>query len=368
MASMATERGALRVGVVGCGYAAERLHLPALRSLGSARVVAIADTDAERLHAIGRRFAIDRRYGAHEALVQDAEVDAVAVCVPPSAHATVVLAALEARKHVLVEKPLCLDLAEADRLVERARGSTLTVMVGFNLRYHRHVRAARRAIARGLVGPVELARSVWSTRLQRHAGLPEWRRRRELGGGVLNEMAVHHVDLWRYLLDGEVTEVFASTRAGETDDETATLTARLRDGALAISGFSQGAADTHEIEILGRQGRLRVRPYRVDGFEVAPASASPDDLARRALGLLRAVRAVPRAAAGALQGGMLLDSYRAEWRHFAGCARRGVPAACTVDDGLRALELVSAAIDSTRIGRPVAVTRRGGGGEPRDGR
>jgi predicted dehydrogenase len=180
----------------------------------------------------------------------------------------------------------------------------------------------------------------------------------------LNELGVHHVDLWRFLLESEVDEVFASTRAGSNDDQTAMLTARLKNGALAASSLSQCAAEAHEIEIYGRQGRLLASPYRFDGFELAPASGVPGNLKSRARDLLRTVRALPGAIVSAPRGGSFLESYRAEWQHFAEGALSGIPVESTFDDGRRALELVRAAIESSRTGRPVDV---GPPRRPRDG-
>src|SRR5262249_30581517 len=304
------ERDALDVAVIGCGHGAENLHWPGLTSLPGLRVVALADVDAERLRRVGDRFSVHRRYHDYETLLRDAEVDAVAVCAPPGAHADITLAVLDAGKHVLVEKPLCLDLDGADRLVERARRASVIAMVGFNLRYHRHVRAAREAMGQGRVGQVELMRTVWSSQVRQQAGLPEWRRRRGLGGGVLNEMAVHHLDLWRFVLGSEVDEIFASSRSETSDDQTAMLSGRLRNGALALSGFSQRAAEAHEIEIYGRQGRLLASPYRFDGFELGPATTFPGDVKSRVRGVLRSVRALPAMISSAREGGSFLQSYR----------------------------------------------------------
>jgi myo-inositol 2-dehydrogenase / D-chiro-inositol 1-dehydrogenase len=347
----------LSVGVVGCGYAAEQLHLPAIRSLPSVRAVAIADPDPDRLRLVGDRFAIARRYRDHEALLRDGEVQAVAVCAPPATHVAVTRAVLEVRKHLLVEKPLCLDLHDADRLVDLARRTPVTAMVGFNLRFHRHLRAARSVVAGGLLGQVELVRTTWSSQVREQAGLPEWRRHRDAGGGALNEMAVHHVDLWRFLLGTEVDELFASSQTQSSDDESATLTARLANGALAIAAFSQRAAETHEIEIWGRQARLLVSPYRFDGLELNPASVFSGALTTRARGLLTMLRALPAMLSDRPHGGSFRASYRAEWEHFAACVRHGRPADSTFEDGRRALELVQAAIESARTGRAVDVTR-----------
>jgi predicted dehydrogenase len=306
---------------------------------------------------VGDRFAIRCRYSDAEALLRDEEVDAVLVSVPPRAHASIVLAALDAGKHLLVEKPLCLDLDEADRLVDRARRVSLTAMVGFNLRFHRHMRAARHAIEGGLVGDAELTRTTWSSGLWQAAGLSEWRRHRRLGGGVVNELAVHYLDLWRFLFRSEVCEVFAATHSDDGDDTRATITVRLENGVLALGGFAHRGAAQHEIEIVGRAGRLLVSPYRFDGFRVVPASTSPDGLRAR-LGVLgQTLSSLPGVLPLALRGGQFLDCYRAEWRHFVDGVRRGTPVDSTLEDGRRAVELVLAAQHSARIGRPVAIGR-----------
>jgi len=170
-------------------------------------------------------------------------------------------------------------------------------------------------------------------------------------------MAVHHVDLWRFLLRSEAEEVFASSRSEEGDDVKATVTAKLTGSALAVSGFSQRAAEAHEIEVCGRDGRLLASLYRFDGFELHPATGFPGDLKSRARRLLRTMRALPASVPAALRGGDFLDSYRAEWQHFAESALGATPVESTLDDGRRALEIVLATIQSARTGHPVPVGR-----------
>src|SRR6266700_3670223 len=102
---MSNER-ALRLGFVGCGRVTESLHLPAFRPLSGWRVTAAADNDPGRLLAVTKRFGIPRRYLDYRSLVEDGEVDVVAVCVPPRLHAAVAVAALPAGKDEFIEKPL----------------------------------------------------------------------------------------------------------------------------------------------------------------------------------------------------------------------------------------------------------------------
>jgi predicted dehydrogenase len=146
---------------------------------------------------------------------------------------------------------------------------------------------------------------------------------------------VHHLDLWRFLLGSEVAEVFASSRSEGRHDTKATITARLQTGALAFSGFCQGGAETHEIEVCGGRGRLVASLYRFDGFDLVPASTFPGGVGRRVWGLLRTAGDLPGGVTVALRGRRQGADLR-EWRHFAECALLGALVESTLDDGRRA--------------------------------
>ncbi len=326
------------VGIIGCGRAAETRHLPALRGVAGIRVLAAADTDKARAARLGERFRIERRYGDAAALLADRDVEAVAVCVPARLHAEVVLAALDAGKHVLVEKPLAVSLDDAERISRRAEAFPGKVMVGFNMRWHRLVRQARAIVARGGVGPIELVRTAFTSF---HETLPAWQTERAQGGGALFDIAVHHIDLWRYLLEAEVDEISAVSRSGRWEDETVTVMARLANGIPVTSVFSERTGETNELEIFGQEGRLRVSCYHFDGLEVlAPRSRSPGGVGTRVRQAARSLLAVPSAVGSMRRGGDFFASYGAEWRHFADAIRHDTPVECTVDDGRRALEVL----------------------------
>jgi myo-inositol 2-dehydrogenase / D-chiro-inositol 1-dehydrogenase len=351
-----TSQGPLRIGIAGCGHAAENLHVPALRGLPSLTVVAVADVDAERTRAVAERFGIGRRYTDPADLVADPDVDIVCVCTPPSTHAAIGVAALEAGKHLLVEKPIAASLADADRLIDVAeRAPDLVTMVGFNLRHHPLVREAKRHVASGAIGDVEFVRTVFSSRVRYEKGLPGWRMRRDSGGGALADVAIHHFDLWRYLLGVEVDEIYASSRSGDSDDWTAAVTARLSGGAVAAAAFSQCAAEGNDVEVVGSAGRLSISFYRFDGLEYRAASVFPGSLGGRVRAMLDTARALPGAVSAAARGGAFLDSYRSQWSHFAECVRTRGRVDCTLEDGRRALEISRAAIASADSNRPVRV-------------
>jgi myo-inositol 2-dehydrogenase/D-chiro-inositol 1-dehydrogenase len=347
-------RKPVRVGVIGCGRVTQERHLPALQSLSSAKVVAVADVDANRLAMVANRFQVVRRATDFRTLVDDPDIDALAVCVPAQRHVVVALSALAAGKHLLIEKPLAIDLDECDLLIEKAAESTSKVTVGFNLRWHRLLREGREMIRRGDLGEIELIRTTLTSH---HDKVPDWRKRRDEGGGALNEMAVHHFDLWRFLLESEVDEVFASTRSGEWDDETVIVTARLANGALATSLVSQCTSSNNEIEIHGQRGRLRVDCYQFDGLDFSSTSSPPGDIRSRVRKIAQTVTEVPSAAMGLRQGGDYVATYRTEWRHFIDSIQHDTPVECTLEDGRRATQIMLASQESASRGQPVRVAR-----------
>jgi len=127
---------AVRLGVVGGGLIAQLAHLPALRGLDARfAVVALADPGPDVRDALARRHGIPATFAGHAALLDRAELDALLVCSPNGTHARAVLDALDAGLHVLVEKPLCLDPADARAIVERARHTRRVVQVGYMKRF-----------------------------------------------------------------------------------------------------------------------------------------------------------------------------------------------------------------------------------------
>lgn len=345
----------VRLGLIGCGNVAENRHLPALQSLKNAKVVAVADTQPDRLKRVASKFHIEKSHMDYRVLLIDPEVEAVAVCVPPHSHVKIGLAALDAGKHLFLEKPLALSLDECNRLIERAKGSPLKTMVGFNQRWHRLIRQARRLIEEGRLGPLNLVNSIVTSRV--HGNEPEWLRRRELGGGVLIEYAVHTFDLWRFLFQSDIEKVFALSSSGEWEDETATVTAQMANGMLAMAAFSKGTAENNTMEIYGKKGGLHISRYRFDGLQYFPPSRIPGGLRTRLHSLVHTFKELPQATAMIGQGGDFVASYQAQWRHFLQAIQKDTPVECTLDDGRRALQIALAAIASTSLGRSIEVSQ-----------
>lgn len=333
------------IGIVGCGGVVEELHLPALERVPEATVVALADS--ERPSLAGRPVG----YRDAAGLVADPDVELVAVCTPPAEHAGPALAALEAGKHLFVEKPLALDAAEARSLARAASGAGVVAATGFNLRCHRLVRAAAERLATGGLGELQAVRASWTSG-RRLAAVSPWRLSRASGGGVLWDMAIHHADLWAHLTGEEVRDVFAQVRA---EDEAAIVSARTPSGVLLETTVAQATSDSHELELVGTRGRLRLSLYRGDGLHWEPVGRLGGGPGARLRELGGSLRDLPRQAGAARRGGDYRDSFREQWRELALAVRgQGAPPA-DLQDGARAVAVVAAACESADTGMPAEV-------------
>ena len=126
----------LRVGIVGCGEAAQILHLPSLHQLAEKFTVsAVCDVSEIVLESVGDHWQVPKRFRDYQELIAQPDVDVVLVANPNAFHADVTLAAVEAGKHVLVEKPMCITLREADAIIEARRKAGVIVQVGYMRRY-----------------------------------------------------------------------------------------------------------------------------------------------------------------------------------------------------------------------------------------
>jgi myo-inositol 2-dehydrogenase/D-chiro-inositol 1-dehydrogenase len=344
----------LGVGVIGCGTAGSDLHLPALARTANTEPVALADPSRAALDHAGERFGIDRRFSDYRDLLADPAVEAVCVTAPNDLHGEIALAAMYAGKHVFMEKPLSASVEECDLLVERASTSGVRTMLGFNLRHHRHVRRARDLIRQGGLGPLKLLTST-STSLSAVGQEPGWRSDLARGGGLLQLMAVHHVDLWRFLLDDEIEQV-ASPPAGSGEPLTTTGIVASTSGGVAISsGFSSVSGQSNEFAVFGFDGWLRASIYRFDGFEALDRDENPGGIGRHLRRQVGAMADLAGALGRLRRGGDFRATYGAEWRQFAEAVREDGPIDCTFEDGREVARVMAAVEESMRTGTSVRV-------------
>ena len=254
------------VGLIGMGYAGT-LHAPAVLSLPEARLLAVADVDDKRLADAAAR-GVKATFADYRQLLEFPGIDVVGILTPPASHLEITLAAMEAGKHVVLEKPITATLEDAVLLLEKSRGYKVKVCVAYNLRFLRSIRALRQLLREGRLGEIEILHCLASTPQMLTPDGPGHRRDRTLGGGSVIELGVHHYDLWAHLLGSRVAEVSGKSRNISMHDQSSVICGRMTCGALVNTSISLCAAEQYEVEILGSKARAGGSLYRYDGLEM----------------------------------------------------------------------------------------------------
>jgi predicted dehydrogenase len=272
----------VRVGIVGCGLIGRRRA----GALAGARLIACADVDRARAEQLAQSRPDVRAVARWEELVASSDIDLVVVATSNDALAAVSVAALEAGKHVLVEKPAGRTVAEVDRIAEAARRRKKLVRVGFNHRYHPAFMEARRIVEGGTIGPLMFVRGRYG-----HGGRVgydrEWRADpARAGGGELIDQGVHLIDLSRCLL-GSFAEIDGAAHTYFWDmevDDNAFMRLTTAAGQVAFLHVSCTEwKNLFSFEIYGRLGKLHVEGLggsygveRLFHYQMRPEMGPPD--------------------------------------------------------------------------------------------
>ena len=348
----------LRAGLAGCGRIARLFHLPALVADPAFELVAVADPDPDALAAATAAAPGAVALDDVDALVARPGLDAVVVCAPTGLHEALAVAALDAGRHLYLEKPLAITAAGGDRvLAAEARAGTVA-MIGLNLRFHPVFVEAQAQLAAGAVGEVV---GVQTRFCAAGRNLPPWKQRRASGGGALLDLASHHVDLVPHLLGDRVVEVDATVRSVATEADTAALSLRSAGGVTVQSLFSMTAAQEDVVVVQGTRGVLvadryrsevRVEPSVPAGGRRAQVGAAARASSALARGAWRTLRPRPD------------PSFAAGLAAFAAAVQGTAPAEPSLAAGRRSLAVVLAAEEADATGRPVAVDPASGSAVP----
>jgi UDP-N-acetyl-2-amino-2-deoxyglucuronate dehydrogenase len=334
----------VRFAIAGTGTAA-RYHAQAIAATEGAALVAVSRADSSRRAAAEREFGVPCEESFDD-LLRRPDVDAVCICSPSAPHGAQAAAAARAGKHVLVEKPMALSLAEADEAIDAARGAGVVLGVALQRRTEPAYQALHAAVADGALGRTVLATvTVPYLRTPEYYATTPWRATWATdGGGVLINQAIHLADLLLWIC-GDVREARASAatvvRAIEAED---TLTASLafESGALGSIVATTGAAPgfPHRLEVYGDRGGVQIEADEVVRWEA--------DARRRPAASAQPVSA----GSGASATGLSPAGHQRLLADFVGAVREGREPLVGGREGRRSLALVLAVYESARTGRP----------------
>jgi len=343
---------AIGFGIIGCGMIS-RFHQRALAEVRGAKLVGCFDQRLESAEKFASEVGI-RAYPSLDAMLADKAIDAVSIGTPSGAHMEPGVAAAQAGKHVIVEKPLDITLRRCDRLIDACAKAKVQLATIFPSRFHDASQKLKRAIDTGRFGRVTLGDAyVKWYRTQAYYDSGAWRGTWKLdGGGALMNQAVHTVDLLQWLM-GPVAEVSALTATLAHErievEDTAVATLRFANGALGTIEATTAAYPGYlkKIEIHGSAGSASIEEEDIKTWDFAQPKAA-DKAIQQAMSERRSGGggAADPAAIGH-------HGHALQFRDFVRAINTGGVPAVDGHEGRKAIEIILAIYKSSETGRPV---------------
>lgn len=252
----------IKLGIIGAGRIG-KVHGESITNfVPEAEVKAIADPYMNKeTKAWAESMGIQDIYKDYKKIIEDPEIDAILVCSSTDTHAEISIAAAEAGKDIFCEKPVDLDPAKIEEVLNVVEENEVKFQVGFNRRFDHNFKAVKEAVEAGKIGNPHI---INITSRDPEAPPIEYVK---VSGGIFLDMTIHDFDMVRYLSDSEVEEVYATGEVlvdpdiGEAGDiDTAVITLKLKNGAIAVIDNSREAAYGYDqrAEVFGSKGAIRV--------------------------------------------------------------------------------------------------------------
>ncbi|MEK4372544.1 MULTISPECIES: Gfo/Idh/MocA family protein [Paenibacillus] len=334
----------IKVAVFGCGAIAERRHIPEYAANENVELVAFADPVVERAEKMAETYG-GKAYSSYEELLANETVDAVSVCTPNYLHAPMAIAAANAGKHVLVEKPMAVSTEEGEQMIEAAKKNGVYLMVGHNQRLMPPHVKAKEILESGKLGKVLNFRTSFG-----HPGPEGWSvdgaeswffRKEEAIMGAMGDLGVHKSDFIRYLLNDEVSEVagFISTlhKEGTKVDDNATCLLRMKSGAIGtlVASWTQYRAGDNSTVLWCENGVMKIGT--VEGDEVIVELTNGTVETYKVGAMATNEKQVPSGVIDAFVESIVTKT----------------PPAISGEEGLRSLQVILAAFESEKTGQIV---------------
>jgi len=312
-------------------------------------MTALCDTNEACLHEVGDQFGVEKRYTDYREVMRDDEVDAVIIVTPCHLHSAIACAAAEAGKHILLEKPMALNVNQCRSIIEAVENAGVTLQLSFMRRFDEGFVRAKALIDSGELGRVMVVKSTG-----RGPGLPPpWIYDLDKSNGILAEVNSHDFDSVRWLAGSDITRVYAEGANFKCPDakadypdfyDNAVVTLRFANGVL---GTIDGTCPCHygydaRVEVLCEKGVIFIGSavksgcthVKVDNVEVTGVGTGYTESVWSWRSLFK-------------------DAYLAELEHLIECIEQKKTPKVTGLDGLKAVAAVVAANQALRSGQPV---------------
>ena len=331
----------VRIGIIGVGSIAQTIHLPILSRMFDVEIVAVCDIDRAKGQFVADKYKVRRYYNNYEKmLVVEPELDGIIICTPTLFHHEVAIASLEAKRNVLIEKPLARTEKEAMEIVASAKKNHAKLMVGMNNRFRPDAMILKSFIEENALGKIFYAKAGWFRKLS--AESPWLTKKSTSGGGVVLDLGIAMFDLAFWMMGyPQVHEVTATNYYHHTKDveDSSIVFIKMKNGStltIEASWSFESTSDFFYCDCFGTDGSGSLNPFRIlkrmhgNLVNVAPASIDPPQIIYR-------------------------KSYENELKHWIGTLRGLHPVVSTGEEAVHRMKVVDAIYKSAKRGKAVVI-------------
>ncbi len=336
----------LSVGVVGCGQISDS-HCSGFKKASNTNLAMVMDVDEIAARELGEKYSVPYITSLDEVLSRD-DIDIISIATPHYLHAPITIRAAEAGKHVMVEKPMCTTMEDADRMIQACEANGVKLAVWFPSRYSGAAYKAKELLRQGAIGRIIYVKistmgykeaNYWERGVGGKARLSDWRRYvKTAGGGILIMNTIHNIDQLRYILGYEAKSVFArkGTFASPSEvEDFISVSIGYENGAIGYIESSSWAVgkNSDPSRIYGTEGQIMLSPLRVY--------------------LARKIGDYPQGAWFEPDTGQVREGRTALAEDFVDAISANTDPPITGEDGKKSLEIVLGAYESARLDMPV---------------
>lgn len=333
--------------IVGCGHIAKK-HAEAIEKAEGAQLVAVCDTVPQRMEEYVEKYGV-KAYTDLAEMLKDDSIQVVNVCTPSGYHAPLAVQAANARKHVVVEKPIALTLEDTDQIIDACNRNGVKLSVVHPNRFRPAIKEMKKAMEEGKFGKLSHANATvrWN-RNQEYYDKDPWRGTKSLDGGVLMNQAIHNLDLLLWMMgDAEEVSSFSATRLRNIEAEDVSVgVVRFANGALgvieaAVTIYPRNLEET--LSIFGEQATVKIGGTTANRIETWKMEGLSEE-------------AVADLIATVDQDPIGKPGHQCIVEDMVAAINEGREPIVTGEDGKKALRLILALYQSAEENQPVKIT------------
>ncbi|CDQ18945.1 Gfo/Idh/MocA family protein [Halobacillus karajensis] len=342
----------IKFAIVGCGRIAKK-HAEAIKNAQDAELFALCDTDDERLSTMASENNVKHTYNNLSEMVTNSEIDVINICTPNAIHAENAIEAIEAGKHVMVEKPIATSVEDAEKIIDAAKRNGVKATAVHQNRFNEAIQKTRRAYEEGKFG--EMSHGVASIRWNRNMGYynqDSWRGTVDHQDGVLMNQCIHNIDLLIWMM-GPVKSVTGKTVTRFRDIDMEDVGSAILEFENGSIGVIEGAGTIYPtnleetLNLFGRNATVCIGGIAVNKIETWRFSSDFQEDEQKVLEQQQDNPPTVYGFGHQLIVQDMVDSIKNDREPY-----------ITLEDGRNAVEVVLAIYKSSQLGQPVEISKK----------